>query len=188
MAVTKSVVLRIRSCNEGENTPLHYGANPLNAEQEDVILDSVLGPEPEEKPEGVRLLADDEKPADDTVEMTTSALLIEDGGRITLRYRETELSGLDGAQTELSFLASEPGVVTISRTGAVRCTLVLEKGKFHTSAYSISGMALDMTTAAYRVNNTLTETGGELDALYNLRIGAAVTSRIRLQVKILSGN
>lgn len=171
----RAVTLRITSVHENDLIPPRVGdEREFSPDEEDEILDEVLGPAPEEGEE-------------DMAELTTSATLDEADGRLSLRYLESELSGMAGTTTEISFLLAEPSLVTIQRTGTVRCALVLEQGKFHSCLYETPVMPLEITTCTYRLENALTAEGGELSADYVLRIGGITSTRSRLKLEVLAG-
>ena len=172
----KSITLRILTTRKGDAVPPRAGDTPLSPEEENTILDSVenLSPEPPDEH------------AAETAELTTAATLDTDkDGRIFIKYRESELSGMEGTTTTLTFLAADRSVFTILREGAVRSTLVLEKGRFHNSLYETPVMPLDITTMTYALENDITEAGGRLFADYSLRIGGITTSRTKLTVEVL---
>ena len=119
--IIQSVTLRLKSVQGEDRVPPACGGGDITPEEEDAIYSSVENALPEEDG-GV-------------MEMTTSALLEMEDGRVTIRYEESELTGMEGTTTEITFLESEPSLVTVQRTGSVRCALVLEAGKTHTGAY-----------------------------------------------------
>lgn len=172
----KSITLRIVTTRKGDAVPPRAGDTPLTPEEENAILDSVesLSPEPP-----------DENAAE-TAELTTAATLdVDKDGRFSIKYRESELSGMEGTVTTLTFLDKDRNVFTILREGTVRSTLVLEKHRFHASLYETPVMPLDITTMTYALDNSITETGGRLFADYSLRIGGITTSRTKLTLEIL---
>lgn len=172
----RAVTLRITSQHENDLVPPRVGEErELSADEEDDILDEVLGPAPEEGEE-------------DVSELTTSAVLDIRDGRLSIRYQESELSGMAGTTTEISFALAEPSLVTILREGTVRCALVLESGKFHSCLYETPVMPLEITTCTYSLDNALTEEGGSLSADYVLRIGGITSMRSRLKLEVRAGH
>ncbi len=171
----KSVTVKILSLRKGDAVPPRAGDTPLTEEEENTVLDAVesISPEPAEEN------------APEATELTTCATLEKDGsGRIYIRYKESELSGMEGTTTTLTFLPREPGIFTILREGTVQSTLVLEKGRFHEGLYETPVMPLDITTVTYALENGITEEGGVLFADYSLRIGGITTARTKLTVEV----
>lgn len=172
----KSVTLKILSVRRGDQVPPRAGDTPLTPEEENAILDSVemVSPEPPEE--------DDEE----TTELTTAATMEFDGdGRCSIRYLESELSGMEGTTTTITFLDGDRSVLTILREGTVRSALVLEQGRFHSGVYHTPVMPLDITTMTYRLQNNVTAEGGTITADYSLRIGGVTTSRTKLVAEVL---
>ena len=100
---------------------------------------------------------------------------------------ESELSGMEGTTTELIFMQNEPTLVTLRRTGTVRCALVMEEHKQHSGVYETPVMPLDLTVTTHSLINTITEDGGYMEAYYSLRFGTVTTTRTRLKVEVLLG-
>ena len=50
----------------------------------------------------------------------------DEDGRISLSYDETELTGMEGSTTTVTFAEDDPGTVTMLRFGSVTTTLVFE--------------------------------------------------------------
>ncbi len=172
----KSVTLKIISSRQGDHVPPRAGDTPLTPEEENVILDSVemVSPEPPDED------------AADTVELTTAATMeVDADGRFSIRYRESELSGMEGTTTTITFLDTDRSVLTILREGTVNSALVLEQGRFHSGVYQTPVMPLDITTMTYRLKNDVTAEGGTVTADYSLRIGGVTTSRTKLVAEIL---
>jgi len=168
----KQVILRIRTANRDDAQPTRCGTErEVTPEEEDSILDSVLGPPPEEGEA-------------DEMELTTAASLEISDTRYTVRYEESELSGMEGTTTEITFDLREPSLVTVLRSGAFRCALVLERGKYHTGMYETPYFPLEVTTYTYALENRLGEDGGELKLDYRVRVGGISSIRTTLHAHI----
>ena len=167
----KDIILRIHTEFVGENAPPQCGEAPLLSEaQEDQILDQMLGPPPAEE-DG------------DVFEMTTEAVWSDDGANIVIGYEESELSGMEGTATIIAFNKAEPTLVTITRDGNYKSTLVLEQGKSHTGLYQTPYMPMEVTTRAHRLVNRLLE-NGTLEVDYSVRIGTITTTRTRMKMEV----
>ena len=171
----KLVTLKITTSQRGDYVPPQAGDTAITAAEENIILDSVEKISPESQN------PDDE----DTMELTTEAhLSVDSSGRYTIAYEESELSGMEGTKTTITFLDNDRGILTILREGAVNSTLVLQKGKFHTGLYETPVMPLDITTMTYKLENKITENGGHATADYSLRIGGVTTTRTQLTIQV----
>ncbi len=175
----KSITLKITTRTCGDRLPLQAGDTDITKEEEDVILASVEKIAPE--------LPDD---ADvDTMELVTAATMdFSPDGRCTIAYRESELSGMEGTVTKLTFLDDDRRILSILREGTVNSALVLEVGKIHTGLYETPVMPLDIATRTYRLTNDVTATGGTIFAEYTLRIGAVTATRIRMTAEVRPHN
>jgi uncharacterized beta-barrel protein YwiB (DUF1934 family) len=158
---------------EEDRVPPRCGNIKITPAEEDTILDCVENALPEES----------ENTAE---ELFTEAVMdVSPDGRITLRYEESELSGMEGTTTELIFTKDEPTLVTLRRTGTVRCALVMEERKQHSGVYETPVMPLDLTVTTHSLKNSITEEGGTLDVYYSLRFGTVTTTRTRLRVEVI---
>lgn len=168
----KHIHLRITSKMEEDRVPPRCGNIKITPAEEDSILDCVENALPES----------DEVEAEEF--FTEAVMDVSPDGRITLLYEESELSGMEGTTTELIFTKDEPTLVTLRRTGTVRCALVMEEHRQHSGVYETPVMPLDLTVITHSLRNTVTEDGGILDAYYSLRFGTITTTRTRLRVEV----
>ena len=168
----KNISLRITSKMDEDRVPPRCGNLKISQAEEDSILNSV----------------EDALPENDEVEaevfFTEAVMDISSTGIFTIRYEESELSGMEGTTTELIFTKDEPTLVTLRRTGTVRCALVMEEHRQHSGVYETPVMPLDLTVITHSLRNTVTEDGGILDAYYSLRFGTITTTRTRLRVEV----
>ena len=168
----KNIALKITSKMEEDRVPPRCGNLKISQAEEDSILNSV----------------EDALPENDEVEaevfFTEAVMDISSTGIFTIRYEESELSGMEGTTTELIFSKNEPSLVTLRRTGTVRCAIVMEEHRQHSGVYQTPVMPLDLTVTTHSLTNTITEDGGVLDAYYSIRFGTVTTTRTRLKVEV----
>ena len=103
----------------------------------------------------------------DTYTFCTTAGMKTECGVVTITYEENT-----GCTSEIIFDTGKPEMVTIHRTGGIRNTLVLEKGKRHISVYNTPIMPFETAVLAKKVDVNMTyENGGDiaLDYLVELR-------------------
>ena len=88
----------------------------------------------------------DEEIADkrETIEINSVGHLIDDTNRIEIAYEETELTGMEGSCTSLSFTKDAPGIVSMLRSGTVSTALVFEAGKRHHCVYKTPVMPFEI--------------------------------------------
>ncbi len=168
----KNISLKITSKMDEDRVPPRCGNLKISQAEEDSILNSV----------------EDALPENDEVEaevfFTEAVMDISSTGIFTIRYEESELSGMVGTTTELIFSKNEPSLVTLRRTGTVRCAIVMEEHRQHSGVYQTPVMPLDLTVTTHSLTNTITEDGGVLDAYYSIRFGTVTTTRTRLKVEV----
>ena len=168
----KNISLRITSRMDEDRVPPRCGNLKISQAEEDSILNSV----------------EDALPENDEVEaevfFTEAVMDISSTGIFTIRYEESELSGMEGTTTELIFTKDEPTLVTLRRTGTVRCALVMEEHRQHSGVYETPVMPLDLTVTTHSLTNTVTEGGGVLDVYYSIRFGTVTSTRTRLKMEV----
>lgn len=114
---------------------------------------------------------------DELMEMRTHGTLSDADGRISLEYDETELTGMEGATTTVSYSENDPSVVTMLRYGAVSTALIFEEGKRHICAYETPYMPFEICVHTRTVSNALTMDGGRIDLDYLVEIHGAKAER-----------
>ncbi len=105
--------------------------------------------------------ADEEGEEEDDAPMEISAegkLRVRDG-EVRLSYEETELTGMEGATTVLSFHENNPGLITMMRSGTVNTALVFEEKNRHICAYQTPYMPFELCVHTLKVDNRLLSEG-----------------------------
>ena len=105
-------------------------------------------------------------------------------GRVEIAYDETELTGLEGSRTCVSYGTADVGTVTMLRTGAVSTTLVFEKGKRHHCVYSTPYMPFEVCVRTLDVKNELAQRG-TLFIDYIVEIRGARAERTRFSMTVI---
>ncbi len=130
-----------------------------------------------------------------TIEDLDSAGLVEGEGEKTLsesegtyRYSSSEAvitykEHSEGGEifTRISYIADG---VSVKREGAIESNLLFIEGQTNISLYSIPPYKFDAEVYAKRVRVNLTPDGGEIDLLYNMKIGGAEKAA-RMKIWIL---
>ena len=105
----------------------------------------------------------------------------------SLTYEETELTGMEGTESQLSFRYDQRGLLTMLRTGSVTTALVFEKNKRHMCIYQTPYMPFEVCVHTLHVDNRLalnSAIGGTLDLDYVVEIRGAQAERCRMHVEI----
>lgn len=105
-------------------------------------------------------------------------------GRAEISYDESEITGMKGSVTSVSYGVTAPEVVTMLRTGEVSAALVFEKGRRHHCVYSTPYMPFEVCVKTFDVKNRLAESG-ELELDYVVEIRGAAAERNKFYMKIM---
>jgi uncharacterized beta-barrel protein YwiB (DUF1934 family) len=151
------------------------------------LFDSVLGEEAENIlfTEGN---GSNEAVAEDTIEMNTEGVLRLSGNRVEIAYDESELTGMEGASTVISFDTDEPSLVTMMRGGTVSTALIFEPHRRHICAYHTPFMPFEVCVLAHAVDNRLLGEGVlDLDYIVELRGAQAERTKFRMDIRTMEG-
>ncbi len=121
----------------------------------------------------------------DTIEMTTDAVMTDDGERIEISYEETELTGMKGSKTSVSFKKDEPGLVAMLRDGTVYTALVFEEGRRNICAYETPYMPFELCICTKKVENELVFGEGKLYLDYIVEVRGAQAERTKFTLEII---
>lgn len=123
------------------------------------------------------------------LEIRTQGTLTRDAdGRISLSYDETELTGMEGSTTTVTFAEDAPETVTMLRYGSVTTTLVFEHEKRHICVYETPIMPFEICIYARRVENELTVDGGSMLLDYLIEIHGAKAERTLFELQVTPTN
>lgn len=103
----------------------------------------------------------------EVIELTTDGTMTLRDGGWDITYAESALTGLEGVTTTFRV---EPGVVTLTRTGALKSQMVFQEGVPHDSLYQMPFGALMLTVQATSVFYDIVPDGGVIDLSYNINI------------------
>ena len=123
-------------------------------------------------------------PEKNTFEMVANGFLTLTDERVEVEYNETELTGMDGSTTTISFARNDPGVVTMLRCGTVSTALVFEEEKRHLCAYDTGVLPFELCIYTKSVKNGITEAGGRLELQYLVEIRGAKAEQTKCVVEI----
>ncbi|NLK39690.1 MAG: DUF1934 domain-containing protein [Clostridiales bacterium] len=127
-----------------------------------------------------------QSPFPEKIELITEGILRDTGDRIELEYEETELTGMEGATTTLSYDKQNPNIITVLRDGSIQTALVFEEGVRHICMYETLYMPIELCVATTTLTNELTFEGGQIALDYLIETGGEQAERTRLSISILS--
>lgn len=102
------------------------------------------------------------------VELTTTGELNILENSYTLKYEESELTGMQGTVTEIT--VSNDGIVSLMRSGTVNSNLIFEEGKRHLSYYDTKDGAFSIGVFASYVDTVLEQNYGEINITYAMDV------------------
>lgn len=136
------------------------------------------------------LYGDDEYDSDDEdadgdgfIEMYTEGELYVNDDRVIIAYEETELTGMEGSQTQVRFERSTPELIVMMRSGTVNTILVFEEGKRHICTYKTEYMPFEICVYTKSVKNMIL-TDGTLELDYIVEIRGAQAERTHFLITI----
>lgn len=125
----------------------------------------------------------EDAPTPDIMDINSIGSYTDDGERISISYNETEVTGMEGSTTTVTFLKSEPNVVSMIREGAVSATLVFEEGKRHHCLYKTPFMPFEVCVRTIKVSNALLGAGAlSLDYIVEIRGAKAERTKFSMQL------
>ncbi len=126
---------------------------------------------------------------DGIIKMVTDGFLRSDEKRVEISYSETELTGMEGATTSLSFDIQNPSVLTMLRGGTVTTAMVFEPCTRHTTIYETPYMPFEICISTISVLNTLLEDGKiKFDYIVEIKGAQAERTSFSIEVKDRNGD
>ena len=127
----------------------------------------------------------EESPEPQILDINSLGRYVDDGERISISYSESEATGMEGSTTTVTFLKSEPSVISMIREGMVSTTLVFESGKRHHCIYKTPFMPFEICVRTIKVSNSLVALGA-LTLDYVVEIRGAKAERTKFSMQILN--
>ena len=119
----------------------------------------------------------------DSSELFTKGEFREHGGSFFIDYDESEATGYEGSHVQLR-IGQQDDTVTMTRTGKVRSSLLLEQGRLNVGYYWLEGGELQLGVTTTAMNSTLTEFGGTFYCAYRLDVNSLPMSENTLLVEV----
>lgn len=113
----------------------------------------------------------------------TGVLLVEDE-RLVLRYDESELTGMVGATTEISFELSQPDIVVMQRSGSVNTSFCFSAGERIECIQKAGELMLSFVVDTEALLNSLTYEGGELKISYVMEVRGSQVQRSLMHISV----
>lgn len=111
----------------------------------------------------------------EAIELMTRGVMLNRGGKYSISYTETELTGTPGVVT--TFFIPNPQRVVLTREGPIKSRMVFVEGVKDEALYDLNFGSLLVGICARKIVVDLHENGGRLQVDYTVEIEQAVTSR-----------
>lgn len=134
--------------------------------------------------EGFSEISVGECPEPEVMEINMVARKRTADGRFEVFYEETEVTGMAGSTTSISFSLDEKEIVSMVREGSVSTALVFEQGQRHHCVYNTPYMPFEICVHTMKVENLLLE-AGTLELDYVIEIRGAKAERTKFSMQIL---
>ena len=122
----------------------------------------------------------------DTVELTTEGrMTIADDGEIILEYHETELTGMAGARSTVTYRTADRGLVSMIRSGLVSTAMTFKAHHRAICTYETPYMPFQVGIHCLVVENRLLD-GGTLVLDYIIEIRGADVQRTTIRMNVVS--
>ena len=118
----------------------------------------------------------------DEIELTTRGEFSKTRGNYYIRYRESELTGMDNVTTVLKIEGDRR--VTMTRSGNMRSQLIVEKGMRHQCLYDMGVDSWVIGVIGDSIEPELDDNGGNIRFKYTLDLNTAVTSENEVRINI----
>ena len=105
-------------------------------------------------------------------------------GRLIIRYEESELTGMLGATTEVSFDLSDPSIVMMQRTGVVKTSFCFEEGARIECVQETGEFALSFVVDTAAMSNGLGTDGGDLKISYAMEVRGNLVQRSLMHLTV----
>ena len=125
----------------------------------------------------------DKETEPEIVEINTRGILKVENGRVEISYDETEMTGMEGSSTVVTFPTDQKGVISMIREGTVSTALVFEEGKRHHCVYNTPYMPFQVCVHTLKVENRLIDENYiDLDYVVEIRGAQAERTKFRLEL------
>ena len=118
------------------------------------------------------------------IEINTVGVMRVIDGRFEVYYDESEVTGMEGSSTSVSFDVADKSIVTMLREGSVSTALVFEAGRRHHCLYKTPYMPFEVCVNTLSVDNRIEE-DGELFIDYIIEIRGAKAERTKFEMKLI---
>ena len=126
-----------------------------------------------------------EQGEEDIMEFVTEAKLYKRGEAVYLIYEETELSGIPGCRTRLKCTPDEVQMKRYGEGAGIGNEIRFERGRRYSGLYDTPFGAIELEVLTNRLENNLTEGGGNLDIDYSISLKGLMEGHNQLSITLM---
>ena len=126
-----------------------------------------------------------EQGEEDVMEFVTEAKLYKRGEAVYLIYEETELSGIPGCRTRLKCKPDEVQMKRYGEGAGIGNEIRFERGRRYSGLYDTPFGAIELEVLTNRLENNLTEGGGNLDIDYRISLKGLMEGHNQLSITLM---
>lgn len=126
-----------------------------------------------------------EQGEEDIMEFVTEAKLYKRGEAVYLIYEETELSGIPGCRTRLKCKPDEVQMKRYGESAGIGNEIRFERGRRYSGLYDTPFGAIELEVLTNRLENNLTEDGGNLDIDYSISLKGLMEGHNQLSITLM---
>ena len=126
-----------------------------------------------------------EQGEEDIMEFVTEAKLYKRGEAVYLIYEETELSGIPGCRTRLKCKPDEVQMKRYGEGAGIGNEIRFERGRRYSGLYDTPFGAIELEVLTNRLENNLTEGGGNLDIDCSISLKGLMEGHNQLSITLM---
>ncbi len=121
------------------------------------------------------------------IELTTDGKILDDGEKVVIKYDEyVEEDSSNVAHTSLTFSKDKPGIVTLSRSGAVQSSCVFSEGERHKMLYTLDVGTIEFGVHTRNLENTIKNKSGNIRMKYDTEVRGSVVRQCDFKITVKS--
>ncbi len=105
-------------------------------------------------------------------------------GRLVIRYDESELTGMPGATTEVSFALDNPDIVMMQRSGTVNTSFCFSRDERIECVQDTGELTLSFVISTDALQNAIGEDGGDLKISYGMEVRGSLVQRSLMHLSV----
>ncbi len=135
-------------------------------------------PEPEDEENGSPLVGDMSSRVESEGELEY------EDGVFCISYPESEVTGMEGSVTSVTFSDKKPGSVSIYRSGPVKTVMMFAEGQRYIAVYDTGFGSFEVGIVTLCCDNRISELGGELHITYIVEIKGSEAEHTELEINV----